>query len=95
MATFDMIPTTNIIHVGVFCNQECPDELRLGELTSNNWSSFVKFLISALTISLVIACTVVKVLFIIWRYCWMKKRQEDFLNKEQKKCPDEEHPKVG
>lgn len=66
------------IQQGVLCNSQCPDELRLGELTSNNWHMGIKIFISVLIIGLAVLCVVIKIVFILWLIL-LEKKQGNYL----------------
>ena len=69
--------TTN--RAGVQCNPQCPDELRLGELTSNNWHFGIKIVIATLIISVAVLCVLMKCAFKLWLYR-LEKKQNDYLH---------------
>lgn len=76
-------------NVGVLCNAECPDELMLGQLTSNNWHLSVKILIAVLIIGLALLCVMMKITFVLWLYR-LEKKQNDYLESvdEELECTD-------
>lgn len=66
-------PTT-----GVLCNSECPDELNLGDLSSNSWHIGIKLAIAALVVGLALCCVIMKVGFVLWLQR-LEKKQRDYL----------------
>ena len=64
---------------GILCNSQCPDELQLGELTSNNWHIGIKIFIAVLITGLAVLCVIIKVLFFFWLR-WLEKQQDIHLN---------------
>ena len=61
------------IHTGSLCNSQCPDELILGEPTSNKWHIGVKLAIVVLVVGLSITCIVIKWMFFVWLHHLEKK----------------------
>ena len=51
---------------GPHCNNECPEMFILDELQSDNWLPGIKVLLVLVVIGVVIACVVVKVIFLLW-----------------------------
>ena len=70
-------------NAGVLCNSQCPDELQLGELTSNNWHTGVKIFIALLIIVPAVVCIIIKVLFRVWLF-QLEKQQKEYLEWHQK-----------
>ena len=67
---------------GVLCNSQCPDELRLGELTSNKWHTGLKIFIALLIVIPAVGCIIIKVLFRLW-LLQLEKKQEEYLKQQQ------------
>lgn len=67
------------ILLGFICNAQCSGDLRVGELTSNNWHIGVKLFIAALVVGLAVACIALKITFISWLYR-LEKRQDEYLD---------------
>ena len=63
-------------HLGVLCNDQCPDKLLLGQLTSNNWHIGVKIFIVVMVLSISSICVIFKLMFDIWLYQMEKKLKE-------------------
>ena len=63
---------------GILCNSQCPDELRLGELTSNNWHTGVKIFIAVLIAGLAALTVLGKIVFCLW-LLRLEKKQRDYL----------------
>ena len=63
---------------GPYCNEQCPDEFILGELTSNNWPVWAKLTISTAILSIGVVCLIMKILFYLWLYR-LEKKQDDYL----------------
>ena len=63
---------------GVLCNHRCPDELRLGELTSNSWHFGIKIGIAALINAIAVFCLIMKLASKFWLYR-LEKKQADYL----------------
>ena len=63
---FDFGVRWTLSHVGALCNSQCPDELSLGELTSNNWHIGVKLAIAALINIVALFCVAMKLSFMFW-----------------------------
>ena len=63
---------------GVLCNPQCPDELRLGELTSNNWHTGIKIGIAVLINAIAVFCVIMKLASKLWLYR-LEKKQNDYL----------------
>lgn len=63
---------------GPHCNDACPEEFILGELTSNSWNHSIKILISLIVVVLALICIIFKAGFVVWlwRLEWL---QRDFL----------------
>ena len=59
------------ILTGSLCNSQCPDELILGEPTSNKWHIGVKLAIVVL-VGLSITCIVIKWMFFVWLHHLIK-----------------------
>lgn len=76
-----------ILHVytylGFVCNAQCSGDLRVGELTSNNWHLGVKLFIAVLVVGLAVACIALKIVFIYWLYI-LKKKQDQYLDSLKK-----------
>ena len=75
-----------LILAGSHCNSQCPDELLLGELTSNNWHIGVKSTIAVLIVGISIISVLIKLTFAIWLYHLEKKLNDylrSFLNKKK------------
>ena len=53
---------------GPYCNDMCPDEFLLGELTSNNWPLWAKLVIACSVVLIAMVCLVMKTLFAVWLY---------------------------
>ena len=49
---------------GSLCNDQCPDEIALGRLTSNSWPLSAKVIIVVQIFGVAIVCVILKVLFI-------------------------------
>lgn len=64
---------------GVLCNSQCPDELRLGDLTSNDWHIGIKIGIAVLVIGIAFFCVIMKLVFWLWLYR-LEKKQTDYLH---------------
>ena len=64
---------------GILCNDACPDQLLLGELTSNNWPLWSKILVAVLVVGLAVVCMLVKVAFVTWVW-WLEKKQDAYLD---------------
>ena len=62
-----------LIHAGVLCNSYCPEELVLGELTSNDWHLGVKISIVVLIVGVAVVSVIIKVMFVIWLYVLERK----------------------
>ncbi len=83
----------HIVHTlsGALCNSQCPDELQLGVLTSNNWHTGAKIFIALLIISLAIICVIVKT----WFSCWLirlEKKQRDYIKSLDEKVECSNQP---
>lgn len=65
--------------LGVLCNRQCPDMLRLGELTSNRWHLGVKLSIVLLVVGIAAICLIIKVMFAIW-LCVLEKKLKYYLH---------------
>lgn len=67
----------------------CPDQLLLGELTSNNWHLGVKILIAVLINSIALLCVVMKITFVLW-LSRLEKKQNNYLESldEELECTD-------
>ena len=63
---------------GLYCNMECPDELQLGELTSNNWPIWARVIIAAVILLLGMLSMLMKMLFAIWLFR-LERQQDDYL----------------
>ena len=63
---------------GVLCNPQCPDDLRLGELTSNNWHIGIKIGIVVLINAIAVFCVTMKLASKFWLYR-LEKKQTDYL----------------
>ena len=76
-------------NVGVLCNDECPDTLLLGELTSNNWHLGVKILIAVLINGIALLCVVMKITFVLW-LSRLEKKQNGYIESadEELECTD-------
>ena len=61
------------IRAGSLCNSQCPDELILGEPTSNKWHIGVKLAIVVLVVGLSITCIIIKWMFFVWLHHLEKK----------------------
>ena len=57
-----------IIPAGVLCNPQCPDQVLIGELTSNNWHLGVKIFIITLVVGIAVICVIMKLHFDAWLY---------------------------
>lgn len=64
--------------LGLLCNPQCPDELRLDELTSNNWHFGIKIFIASVVGILAITCVLIKLLFSFW-LLRLEKKQSGYL----------------
>ena len=83
-----IIPIRNSL--GVLCNNMCPDELQLGQLTSNNWPVWSKIFIVVLVVGLAVLCILIEVAFIVW-LCLLERKQDAYLDELE---GDEEQPDV-
>ena len=63
---------------GILCNHQCPDELRLGELTSNSWHFGIKLGIAVLINAIAVFCLIMKLASKFWLYR-LEKKQADYL----------------
>ena len=78
---FNIAHTLSLL-AGVLCNSQCPDELRLGELTSNNWHTGAKVFIAFIIIIPAVVCIIIKVIFRLWLF-QLEKEQKEYLEKKQ------------
>ena len=67
------------IHTGSLCNSQCPDELILGEPTSNKWHIGVKLAIVVQVVGLSITCIVIKWMFFV-RLHHLEKKLNSYLH---------------
>ena len=63
---------------GILCNGQCPDQLVLGELTSNNWPLWSKIIVAILVVGLAMVCVLIKMAFVIWVW-WLERKQDAYL----------------
>ena len=73
---------------GMLCNNQCPDELLVGRLTSNSWSLGAKISITILVVGMAVACMMVKLIYIIWQF-WLEQKQDTYLNFLEKNTEDQ------
>ena len=59
---------------GPYCNEECPDEFILLQITSNNWPQWAKFFIITVSVLIPIVCIVFKGLFVAWVFVLERKQ---------------------
>ena len=81
------------MHTGVLCNPQCPDQLILGELTSNNWRLGVKVFIVILIVGIGITCVIIKVMFFTWLYV-LEKKLSNYLHSLYKKVASPNHAQL-
>ena len=79
-----------VILAGFHCNSQCPDELLLSELTSNNWHVGVKSTIAVLIIGLSVICVLIKLTFVVWLY-HLEKKLNNYLQSFVNKKKDADH----
>ena len=64
---------------GALCNSQCPDELQLGVLTSNNWHIGIKIGIAVLINAIAVICVIMKLASKLWLWR-LEKKQIDYLH---------------
>jgi hypothetical protein len=64
---------------GPYCTEACPDEFVIIPITTNNWPSWVKFLIIVVSFSLPMLCILMKSLFVLWLFM-LERKQLAYLN---------------
>ena len=67
------------IYSGVLCNEQCPDRLVLGALTSDNWPLWSKIFVSVLVVGLAVICMLIKAAFVVWLW-WLERKQDGYLD---------------
>ena len=80
----------HIWSAGSLCNDQCPDEIALGRLTSNSWPLSAKVVIVIQTFGVAIVCVILKVLFLTWLF-WLEHKQETYLSSLESDIQEDEN----
>ena len=76
--TCTMTPDPLCTCTGILCNDQCPDQLLLGQLTSDNWPLWSKIFITVLVVGLATVCMLIKMAFVAWVW-WLERKQDAYL----------------
>ena len=62
----DPVHFTDLTCAGPYCNEQCPEQFTLGEITTNDFPLYAKIIVAMLIVGLAVACLVMKLVFHLW-----------------------------
>lgn len=76
---YSHIIQTDCTTTGILCNNQCPDELELSALTSDNWPLWSKIIVAIIVVGLAVVCMLIKMAFVAWIW-WLERKQDAYLD---------------
>ena len=75
---------------GPYCNENCPEQFDLGQLTSNNWPLGLKIIIVLVIVGATVLCMILKFIFGVWlfRLNWKQNSYLDTLGTDEIEAED-------